>query len=71
MDAIMAGACGYLLKDSSINELIAGIRAAANGESLISPAIASKVLQRIRDGTLRRRRRSRSVASSPTARCRC
>jgi DNA-binding NarL/FixJ family response regulator len=49
MEAIMAGACGYLLKDSSINELIAGIRAAANGESLISPAIASKVLQRIRD----------------------
>jgi DNA-binding NarL/FixJ family response regulator len=49
MEAIMAGACGYLLKDSSINDLIAGIRAAANGESLISPAIASKVLQRIRD----------------------
>jgi DNA-binding NarL/FixJ family response regulator len=49
MEAIMAGACGYLLKDSSINELIAGIRAAANGESLISPAIASKVLQRIRE----------------------
>jgi two-component system NarL family response regulator len=49
MEAIMAGACGYLLKDSSINELIAGIRAAANGESLISPAIATKVLQRIRD----------------------
>jgi DNA-binding NarL/FixJ family response regulator len=49
MDAIMAGACGYLLKDSSIGDLVAGIRAAANGESLISPAIASKVLQRIRD----------------------
>ena len=48
MDAIMAGACGYLLKDSSINDLLAGIRAAANGESLISPAIASKVLQRMR-----------------------
>ena len=37
MDAVMAGACGYLLKDSSIDELIAGIRAAASGESLISP----------------------------------
>jgi DNA-binding NarL/FixJ family response regulator len=48
MDAIMAGACGYLLKESSIEELIAGINAAANGESLISPAIASKVLQRLR-----------------------
>ena len=48
MDAIMAGACGYLLKEASIDELLAGIRAAAAGESLISPAIASKVLQRLR-----------------------
>jgi len=48
MDAIVAGACGYLLKDSSIDELMAGIRAAAAGESLVSPAIASKVLQRLR-----------------------
>jgi DNA-binding NarL/FixJ family response regulator len=48
LDAILAGACGYLLKDSSIQELMAGIRAAAIGESLISPHIASKVLQRVR-----------------------
>jgi DNA-binding NarL/FixJ family response regulator len=48
MDAVMAGACGYLLKDSSIDELLAGIRAAADGESLISPQIAVKVLQRLR-----------------------
>ena len=48
MNAVMAGACGYLLKDSSIQELIVGIRAAAAGESLISPQIAAKVLQRLR-----------------------
>jgi DNA-binding NarL/FixJ family response regulator len=48
MNAVMAGACGYLLKDSSIQALIAGIRAAATGESLISPQIAAKVLQRLR-----------------------
>jgi DNA-binding NarL/FixJ family response regulator len=48
MDAVMAGACGYLLKDSSIQELIGGIRAAAAGESLISPQIAAKVLRRLR-----------------------
>ena len=48
IDAILAGACGYLLKDSSIQQLIAGIRAASLGESLISPTIAAKVLQRIR-----------------------
>jgi DNA-binding NarL/FixJ family response regulator len=48
MDAIYAGACGYLLKDSSIQDLMAGIRAASHGESLISPNIAAKVLQRVR-----------------------
>ncbi|HWJ32479.1 MAG TPA: response regulator transcription factor, partial [Gaiellaceae bacterium] len=29
MDAILAGACGYLLKDASITELMQGIRSAA------------------------------------------
>jgi DNA-binding NarL/FixJ family response regulator len=48
LDAILAGASGYLLKDSSIQELLQGIRSAAVGEALISPHIASKVLQRIR-----------------------
>jgi DNA-binding NarL/FixJ family response regulator len=46
MDAILAGACGYLLKDASITELLQGIRSAAVGESLVSPTIAAKVLQR-------------------------
>jgi DNA-binding NarL/FixJ family response regulator len=48
VDAVMAGACGYLLKDSSIQQLVTGIRAAAAGESLISPQIAAKVLQLLR-----------------------
>jgi DNA-binding NarL/FixJ family response regulator len=52
MDAIVAGACGYLVKDSSIEELMRGINAASVGESLISPPIASKVLQRMRAVTL-------------------
>jgi DNA-binding NarL/FixJ family response regulator len=51
MDAILAGACGYLLKDSSVQELMRGITSAAVGESLISPHIASKVLQRVRAST--------------------
>jgi len=51
MDAILAGACGYLLKDSSIQDLMRGISSAAVGESLISPHIATKVLQRVRAAT--------------------
>jgi DNA-binding NarL/FixJ family response regulator len=53
IDAILAGACGYLLKDSSIQDLMTGIRAAALGESLISPTIAAKVLQRLRASSKR------------------
>jgi DNA-binding NarL/FixJ family response regulator len=48
LNAILAGACGYLLKDSSIHDLLRGIHSAAVGESLISPTIAAKVLQRVR-----------------------
>ena len=47
-DAIVAGACGYLVKDASIAEFVRGINAAAAGESLISPPIAAKVLQELR-----------------------
>jgi DNA-binding NarL/FixJ family response regulator len=51
MDAIVAGACGYLLKDSSIDQLMNGINAAAVGESLVSPTIATKLLQRVRSSS--------------------
>ena len=52
LHAILAGACGYLLKDASVDELIRGIEAAAVGESLVSPAIAGKVLQQVRATTV-------------------
>src|SRR4051794_10478298 len=48
IDAILAGACGYLLKDASIDELLRGIDAAVAGDSLMSPAVAAKLVQRIR-----------------------
>jgi DNA-binding NarL/FixJ family response regulator len=51
VEAILAGACGYLLKDASIEELLRGIEIAATGESIVSPTIASKMLQRIRSST--------------------
>jgi DNA-binding NarL/FixJ family response regulator len=43
-DAVKAGASGYLLKEISIDEVSAAIRAVAGGQSLISPAMASKLL---------------------------
>jgi DNA-binding NarL/FixJ family response regulator len=48
-DAILAGASGYILKESPVEEVVAGIQAAAAGQSLISPRIATMLLQRIRD----------------------
>lgn len=49
LDAMMAGASGYLLKDASIGELVGGVRAAARGESSISPRIASRLLAHMRE----------------------
>ncbi len=43
-DAIKAGAAGYLLKEISIEEVAAAIRAVHGGQSLISPSMASKLL---------------------------
>ena len=43
-DAIKAGASGYLLKEISIDEVAAAIRSVAGGQSLISPSMASKLL---------------------------
>jgi two-component system NarL family response regulator len=47
-EAILAGASGYVLKDGAVEEVVAGIQAAANGESLISPRIATMLLRRMR-----------------------
>jgi DNA-binding NarL/FixJ family response regulator len=43
-DAIKAGATGYLLKEISIEEVASAIRSVVNGQSLISPSMASKLL---------------------------
>jgi DNA-binding NarL/FixJ family response regulator len=48
MEAILAGAAGYLLKDASIEEIIAGVRAAPGGGSLVAPELAGTLLRRIR-----------------------
>ena len=42
--AIKAGASGYLLKDLPIEEVASSIRSVMTGQSLISPALASKLL---------------------------
>ncbi len=45
-EAIEAGANGFLLKDTSRDELFKAVRAVSNGESLIEPGVAAKILSR-------------------------
>ena len=46
--AIEAGATGYLLKDSPRSELLRAVRAAARGEAVLSPSVATRLLGQVR-----------------------
>ncbi len=46
--AILAGAAGYLLKQVRGNDLVDAIRRVAAGESLLDPAVTTRVLERLR-----------------------
>jgi DNA-binding NarL/FixJ family response regulator len=53
MDALIAGASGYVLKDAPIHEIVGGVRAAARGESALSPPVAAQLLLALRSGGAR------------------
>jgi DNA-binding NarL/FixJ family response regulator len=46
--AIAAGATGYLLKDAPREELLRAVRAAARGESVLSPSVATRLVGQVR-----------------------
>jgi DNA-binding NarL/FixJ family response regulator len=46
--AIEAGAGGYLLKDASPAELAGAVRAAARGETVLAPSVASTLIRQVR-----------------------
>src|SRR5262245_30673593 len=48
LKAIEAGATGYLLKDAAREELFRAVRAAAAGASVLAPAVASRLMDRLR-----------------------
>ncbi len=48
LEAIEAGASGYLLKAAPQAEILAGIRAVAAGETVLAPSIAAKLVSRVR-----------------------
>lgn len=46
-DAIRAGACGYLLKDTPREKVVEAIRGTAAGRSFVDPAVAGKLLDQV------------------------
>ena len=48
MEAVKAGACGYLLKSTKTEEVIDAVRRVSGGESVFSPSLAGMVLEEFR-----------------------
>lgn len=51
LETLRAGACGYLLKNIAAESLVAAVRSAAQGESVISPQMMGALLKGVRSGT--------------------
>lgn len=47
LEYVESGAAGYVLRESSLDDLLATIRAVNNGQALISPEIAATLIQRV------------------------
>ncbi|MET1052807.1 MAG: response regulator transcription factor [Mycetocola sp.] len=50
LGAIEAGASGYLLKAAPQDEIVAGVRSVVGGQTVLAPAIAAKLVDRMRQG---------------------
>jgi DNA-binding NarL/FixJ family response regulator len=51
IDAVMAGAAGYVLKQIKGNEIVESVRRVAAGQSLLDPQTTQRVLERLRNGS--------------------
>jgi DNA-binding NarL/FixJ family response regulator len=60
LEALSAGACGYILKTATPEETVRAIEAAHAGDSTISPRVATRLVERVRDTA------ARPAASVPT-----
>jgi NarL family two-component system response regulator LiaR len=52
--AVRAGALAYLPKTAGVDQVVASVRAAARGESLLDPRIAARLVREVRDTSPRR-----------------
>jgi two-component system, NarL family, response regulator DevR len=51
LDAVMAGAAGYILKEADGSDLVGAVRAAASGQSLLNSRAASQLMARLLDAS--------------------
>jgi len=48
LEALLAGAAGYVLKDATLEQIVAAVHAAAAGDAVIPPRVAPELLRRLR-----------------------
>jgi DNA-binding NarL/FixJ family response regulator len=48
LEALLAGAAGYVVKDAPLEQIVGAVRAAAAGDAVIPPRVAPEVLRRLR-----------------------
>jgi DNA-binding NarL/FixJ family response regulator len=53
VEAVRAGAVGYLLKDAELPQIVAGIRTAASGQAMLCPQAAGALIDHVRTGAER------------------
>jgi DNA-binding NarL/FixJ family response regulator len=72
LPAIEAGAAGYLLNDAPRGDLVRAVRAAFEGEPVLSPSVASRLMGRVRqppqEALSQRKLEAPRLAARPTAR---
>jgi DNA-binding NarL/FixJ family response regulator len=47
IDALRAGAAGFILKDSQVSDLVAAVLAVADGDAVLSPAVTRRLLDQV------------------------
>jgi DNA-binding NarL/FixJ family response regulator len=48
LEALLAGAAGYVLKEATLEQIVAAVHAAAVGDAVIPPRVAPELLRRLR-----------------------
>lgn len=66
-DMLVAGANGYVLKDSDGDEILSAIAEAAGGRGLLSPGVTPRVIEELTEALERERRRARELEQAQAA----